>query len=483
MHHMSIVLAVFLTFLGADLASGASRRSPPSHRSFHSTVRQQALLTKLEGGSGVFFVESFEGADPLGVNDSTKAVQAAVDAALAHVGQSTFEGKADLMGATVHLGGGEYVVASSIWVKNAANLRFCCGSLRAASGFGGDDHMLTVNGGEDLTFDHLMLDCERSAVGALNFDNSLRVHLSQIYVMHFPGIGIHVTGGHEVHVSHCYLGEYRWGEQRQVEAVTGTAIQIDGQDHWISDTIIFSSLYGIVLNGGASIVTNTHIYDCGDAAVALPQRMMEAAVYVKGNSVRLVGNYFDYSPVVLVDPVAVHVTQSLFLGGVGVEVRSSGPDAFVSGLQVTHNEFVSSGTDDPRPWEPIRVNESAGSFATVNETAVVDNSFPVATYGRPKGFGVSRRSTVVRRAMRLDNATSWSFDLSNELAFPRLGVEHVTHEVLLHSGGFAQSSLRRVDAGIIEVELARPADATVYVTAVQGLGATVGYDASVSEFV
>jgi len=478
-------LAVFASLLGASFASGISRRAPPAHRIFHSTVRQQALLTKLEGGSGVFFVDSFPGSDPLGVNDSSKAVQAAVDVALAHVGQSTFEGKADLMGATVHLGGGEYVVASSIQIKNAANLRFCCGSLRAASGFESDSHILTIKGGEDLTFDHLMLDCEHSAVGALNFDNSLRVHLSQIYVMHFPGVGIQVTGGHEVHVSHCYLGENRWGEQQQVEVVTGTAIQIDGQDHWISDTIIFSSLYGIVLNGGASIVTNTHIYDCGDAAVALPQRKMEAAIFVKGKSVRLVGNYFDYNPVVLVDPVAVHVTQSLFLGGVGVEVRSSGRNAFVSGLQITHNEFVASGTDDPRPWLPIHINETAGNFAAINETAVVDNSFPVATYGPPQGFGVTRQSTVVRRAMRKDNDTTWSFDLSDELAFPRLGVEHVTHDVVLHSGGFVQSTVRSVGPlGTVVVELDRPADATVYVTAVQAQGAIVSYHAaSPSEFV
>lgn len=458
--------------LAFHLAFGMSRRSPPTERAFWSGVRQQALLSKLDGGKGVFFVDSFASADPMGVNDSTLAVQAAVDAAFAHTGQSTFEGNMDLMGGTVHLGGGEYLISNPITVKNAANLRFCCGSLRTATDFPSDAHMITVSGGEDVSFDHLMLDCDH-AEGALQFANNVRVHLFQIYAMHFRGIAIHVTGGHEVHVSHCFIGQYRWSEQVQVEAVTGTAIQIDGQDHWISDSIIFSSLYGIVLNGGASIVTNTHIYDMGDAAGPSAARKMEAAVYVKGQNVRLVGDYFDYNPVVLVDPVSIHVTQCFFLGGVGVEIRSSGSQAFVSGLQVTNNQFVCSGSKDAAPWEAIRINESAGAFMAINETIVVDNSFPTATYGASKGQAVTRRETVVRRSLRQTTGTIWSFDLCDELAFPRLGVEHVTHEVQLHNGGFVQSALRDVEGCVVKVELSESVDATVYITAVQGLGNSV----------
>ena len=43
--------------------------------------------------------------------------------------------------------------------------------------------------------------------------------------------------------------------------LTGVAVEIDGQDHWLSDIIIFSGLRGIVLHGGASVLTNTHIYN------------------------------------------------------------------------------------------------------------------------------------------------------------------------------------------------------------------------------
>jgi hypothetical protein len=35
------------------------------------------------------------------------------------------------------------------------------------------------------------------------------------------------------------------------------------QDHWLSDIVIFSGLQGIVLQGGASVLTNTHIYNGG----------------------------------------------------------------------------------------------------------------------------------------------------------------------------------------------------------------------------
>ena len=64
--------------------------------------------------------------------------------------------------------------------------------------------------------------------------------------------------------------------------LTGTAIEIDGQDHWISDVIVFSARFGIVLNGGALVLTNTHIYNGG-----------EEGLRIVGAATRVLGCYFD----------------------------------------------------------------------------------------------------------------------------------------------------------------------------------------------
>merc|ERR1711966_649551 len=105
---------------------------------------------------------------------------------------------------------------------------------------------------------------------------------------------------------------------------------------------------------------------------------------------------------------------------------------------------------------------------------VTENSFPPATYGDYTGQSYTRRSTVVRRALKQDNATSRVFDLKDELAFPKLGVEHVSHEAVVHGSNFATSVVRSVDDGIVHVEFSAPVSATVYLVARQGIGAAGG---------
>ena len=42
------------------------------------------------------------------------------------------------------------------------------------------------------------------------------VHLTlvklRVFAIHFAGVGIHISKGHEVHVADSFLGEYEWGE-------------------------------------------------------------------------------------------------------------------------------------------------------------------------------------------------------------------------------------------------------------------------------
>jgi hypothetical protein len=53
------------------------------------------------------------------------------------------------------------------------------------------------------------------------------------------------------------------------------AVRPRPQDSWISDLIVFSGLRGVVMTGGAAVITNSHIYNGG----------LEA-LYVTGAAVR-----------------------------------------------------------------------------------------------------------------------------------------------------------------------------------------------------
>ena len=281
---------------------------------------------------GRFFPVDF-GADPSGVLDSTVALQLAIDAALAVTNPSPWCNVSKPSHNTaVDLGGGTYRINNTLWLGKGLTFRLCCGGLIAGASF--PDDAFAISGGgqlEGVTIHDVAFDMMRKGQGALHFDSTLRVHLDRLFIHHYTAYGIRVDQGHEVHVHNCWLGEWGWSESPHnspAANLTGVAIEIDGQDHWLSDIIIFSGLRGIVLHGGASVLTNTHIYNGGN----------ESALEISGHSVRVLGSYFDFNRVVIVDPVAVDVSHSFFLGGVGIELRASKPGAIIDGLSLIANQ-------------------------------------------------------------------------------------------------------------------------------------------------
>ena len=230
-----------------------------------------------------------------------------------------------------------------------------------------------------------------------------------------------------------FLGQFYWGEDPTKPAggnATGTAVLVDGQDHWISDIIIFSAAIGIEMTGGAAVISNAHIYNGGGPSLLL-----------RGHAIRVLGCYFDFNPVVIIDPVAVDVSHSFFLGAVGVELRSSGDGAFISGLQITHNQFV-VGDTDPTGSVAVWVNESAGRFASINQTEISHNVFPLATYGQSLGRSLLAKRTeatltAVVKASLPTAATSLApilnFDFAAALLFDceRFPIATADHSVVL----------------------------------------------------
>ncbi len=405
----------------------AARRAPAPHTWLASIASRATSST-----TGFVFTPADFGGDPSGETDSTKAVQAALAAAAAVSVPGAFIGNGtNHAGATVDLRGGAYQVSSALWVggDHGGGLRMCCGMIRAAPSFPRDDFIVNVgNHVEDVTFEDLQLDCAQTG-GGLHTSSALRVHISRAYVHGFTSYGVRATQGHEVHLTDSFLGQYWWGEDGTTPGAgnaSGTAVLIDGQDHWIDNIIIFSAAVGVEMRGGAAVISNSHIYNGGGPSLL-----------VSGHALRVVGSYFDFDPVVLIDPLAVDISHCFFLGAVGVELRSSGhPTAFISGLQITHNQFV-VGNADPKDQVAVWVNESAGFFQSVNQTTVALNVFPPATYGPATGQSLASSATEARLTTVLDDATdAVDFNFRPLLTFDcsRFGVTSAEHSIVLPMG-------------------------------------------------
>lgn len=381
---MSPVVAVRrIPAIGRD--SAGKRKETPfkiSHAMHQDSAR----------GTGYILHATDFGADPNATTDSTSQLQAALDA-LDSRSVPQEAGHVGAAGATLSLDGGAYLVSSPLWMR-AANTRLCCGMLIAPPSFNASEFMLHVQGGELVTIEDVSFDMNHTG-GGLDLNGVLRASIERTYFVHYSSIGVRVREGHEVHVGSSFFGEYWWTDPaRTAGNMTGTAIEIDGQDHWISDVTIFAGYEGIRMKGGAALIEGVHAYPGGKGA----------ALHLEGygaRSIRAVGNYWDGRGVVLEAPFQhVEIAQSLFLQGTGVEVRAtkgsslqgkarenepSGrqggalPDAY--GLLVQGNQYQLCGHSSEAPGQQpnvtVWVNASSAEdrvLAGAQQVVVRDNT-------------------------------------------------------------------------------------------------------------
>jgi len=238
------------------------------------------------------------GADPTGAADSAPAFAACVafctnysntlDAFGTMVGDASFgNGKhiSNAGGCTIDLGGGEYKLASPVtFPEFYGNINFGHGSLVADDAFPADSFLVVVGipgscripqGSCNLAinFDELFFDGRRVA-SALQINNVMGTTVENSYFLNFSSYGVQINAGHEVMMQHCWLGEtpfdYPFSETDLPRAI---AIQINGNDHFVRDVIVFSSKIGLEVNGAADYISGTHVWFpdnvSGNAAVLL----------------------------------------------------------------------------------------------------------------------------------------------------------------------------------------------------------------------
>ena len=177
-------------------------------------------------------------------------------------------------------------------------MQFGFGSLVAAPNFDGD--FLFVIGEEgackypqgscnlDINFPSLFLDGAKVASG-MQINNVMGVTIGPGgYFLNFTQYGLQINAGHEVMMDRCWLGEtnFDYDHEQHGTKPNATAIQINGNDHYILNTIVFSALTGLEVNGAADYVTGVHVWFPVNHAVAFPDSY---AFHITGAGNRFMG--------------------------------------------------------------------------------------------------------------------------------------------------------------------------------------------------
>jgi len=282
-----------LCALAASLLAAPARahflRVPPEHffpsaqhartRAAHrAEVARWRAPARAAAGSPVVFPTAF-GADPTGRADSAAAFAQAMAAVLARAtGRNMSDGIADLGGVVLDLQGGDYLLSAPLVVPQfVGNLRVIDGTLRAAPAFPPARFLVEVGASpcktpsgqgscnENVGMSGLTLDGAHVAAGCLKIASTMGATLdASSAVFGFREIGVLLAGGHEAMISETWVAAYFWSDP-QKETNDATGISIAGNDHFVSNVIVFSARVGVDFIGAANKATNVHTCEAARA--------------------------------------------------------------------------------------------------------------------------------------------------------------------------------------------------------------------------
>jgi hypothetical protein len=401
------------------------------------------------------------GADPSGKTDSTSAFQQAV-AALLKLGSGHHLANDinDLGGATLDLGGGDYLISSPIVIpENYGNFHIQRGTIRASPTFPSARYLIEVgstscsNGqgscNENIGFEDLMLDSQLVSSGGILIIKAMGANVGpQMFFLGFTKAGVTVQDGHETMIHESWFGQYLYSDSRWSKP-SATAIQLFGNDHFITNTIVFSSLIGVEMTGAANLLTGVHTWN-----LAAPQGGIGIYVNAPGYTQnRLVACYLDYNSVVAVAPEHLSIEESFFLCGGNIVLVSIPNHTTIKGLNIIGNQWDLCKNDT------IVLDQTKAKFTDVNDTVIKDNMM------NPQTMVV--KSTQASAKLRLVQATKWEFDFSERLLFPQ--IQSVKYSFEIEGNTFAMHASRPPVGKTVTVETNIPVTGTVTIEVDQSI--------------
>eukprot|EP00047_Mylnosiga_fluctuans_P009251 m.10672 g.10672 ORF g.10672 m.10672 type:complete len:477 (+) comp2543_c0_seq1:149-1579(+) len=426
--------------LHADLLS-RSRQIEQLHGHRHASY-PRPIRTKSTIDPPTIFPTSY-GADPTGKTDSTAAMLQAVAALLkGGANHSMASGILDLGGATLDLAGGQYLISSPIVIPMFyGNLLIARGTLRASASFPKDKYLIMVGnttcwppGGqgscnEFVNVADVLFDAAHVAAGGFYIAHAMGATVGPAFFIGFNQAGVRIDGGHETMVVDTWLAEYYWSEPTPNASVS-IGVQINGNDHYLDDVIVFEyAKVGVEVNGAANILSGVHTWNLGGNGIV-----------VNSYQTRLIGCYLDYDRLVLVDPQQIAVENSFFLGTNTLLQSNRG----IAQQFVMHFNTYTGG-------DSISLQ---GTFTTIAAISISDEIN-------------GNKFTTAKKVLNQTAATKWTFDFSDELLFPF--IDHVVYSVATEAG-FVNHVARKPVGTTVVIETSEPIDATVSVIATQALG-------------
>ena len=149
------------------------------------------------------------------------------------------------------------------------------GSLRASPDFPSDRYLIQVghkygcsNGqgacNVNIGLEGLTLDGSQVAAGGALIVDTMGANFGpQNFVVNFTTAGINVTGGHGVMVHESWFGEYLYSDPRKENGTASTAVGVllNGNDHFVSNVIVYSAKIGIHVAAAANLLTGVHTWN------------------------------------------------------------------------------------------------------------------------------------------------------------------------------------------------------------------------------
>ena len=423
-----IVAVATLFFVSPTPASAAhSLRVPNEHlfpssmhvktRAAHRFEMSQWHAPIRNAASPVIFPTSF-GADPTGMTDSSPAFALVLTALLARAtGKNMSDGIADLGGVVLDLQGGDYLLSVPFALPQfIGNLRIIDGTLRASSLFPPTRFIIEVGSSpchtpsgqgscnENVGMSGLTLDGSHIAAGCLKISSTMGATLdSSSAIFGFVATGILLEGGHESMISETWVAAYFWSDPKK-ERNNAVGISVAGNDHFVSNTIVFSALIGIDVSGAANKFTNVHTWNCatGNGGTGILNHESQNI---------FIGIYMDFTDLVLRNAQQISVTNGFFLGGAQIVFEAQKANDTVLGVSILSNVWYDCSGPS------LAVNETGGAFfSSIVDLDVIGTSF--CGYSKIKATGLP----IATKVHTSNTDGTMSFDFTDVLLFPSAGI-------------------------------------------------------------
>ncbi len=182
----------------------------------------------------------------------------------------------------------------------------------------------------------------------------------QVYAFNFTSFGIRVVSGHEVTVTGTWVGEYWWGTPNKENgtASTATGISVEGNDHVVTDCVVFSSHVGIAVSGGADFVGNVHTWN-------LATDRGGTGILVNASQTRVDGAYLDWNDLVVLTPRMVSISNGFYLCGGHIQLVAPA-DGTAASVFISNNQLIGSYCH----FSGCNVVEAVGTFTSAQDVTV-----------------------------------------------------------------------------------------------------------------